>query len=328
MEIVFEAVREESPGVKWQTLFRAKWPAYRAWYLAEGIETRPTYLQSFTALRRHMPELVPVYERLCALAGGSDLAARFLSLYRPPAYISGCSQAVWRGSEPTLIRNYDYTPELCEGVILETRWSGRRVIASGDCLWGCLDGINEDGLAVSLSFGGSRTIGDGFGIPVVLRYVLEFSSTASEAAGVLRRVPTHMAYNVTCVDRTGALFTAYLSADRPPEIREISVATNHQGEVEWQRHASATASIEREQFLRALLARPDLTAAKLRRAFLRPPLYSRAYERGFGTLYTAVYWPQRGEVEYRWPGKSLTLSFAAFKEGTHPIRFPAETPRG
>jgi hypothetical protein len=90
------------------------------------------------------------------------------------------------------------------------------------------------------------------------------------------------------------------------------------------RHASATASIEREQLLRALLARPDWTATKLLRAFLRPPLYSRAYERGFGTLYTAVYRPQRGEIEYHWPGKSLTLSFAAFKEGTHRIRFPAD----
>ena len=195
MELVFDAVQEAEPGPKWRALFHERWPAYRAWYLSEGIEARQTYLACVTALRRHMPELLPVYERLCALAGGSDLSARFLSLYRPPAYITGCSQAVWSSSdgddEPVLIRNYDYSPHLCDGLILDTRWSGggRRVIAMADCLWGCLDGMNDAGLAVSLSFGGRRVVGDGFGIPVVLRYALEFCATAAEATVVLQRVP-------------------------------------------------------------------------------------------------------------------------------------------
>ena len=249
MELDFEAVSEGAPGARWQALFRARWPAYKAWYLAEGIAARPTYLQCRTALRRHMPELMPTYERLCALAGGSDLSARFLSLYRPPPYISGCSQAVWRGGEPVLVRNYDYDPRLCDGLILDTAWSGGHVIASIDCLWGCLDGMNEAGLAVSLSFGGRRAVGDGFGIPIVLRYVLEFCRTAAEAAEVLQRVPTHMAYNVTAIDRTGAFFTAQLSPDRPALVDQAPLATNHQGDIEWQRHADATASVERERFL-------------------------------------------------------------------------------
>jgi predicted choloylglycine hydrolase len=324
MELVFAAVHEEAPGAKWQSLFRARWPTYRAWYLAEGIEARPTYLQCRTALRRHMPELMPIYERLCALAGGSDLSARFLSLYRPPAYISGCSQAVWR-DEPALIRNYDYDPRLCDALIMDTAWSDGRVIASVDCLWGCLDGMNEAGLAVSLSFGGRRAIGEGFGIPIVLRYVLEFCRTAAEAAEVLRRVPTHMAYNVTALDRTGAFFTAHLSPDRPAVISQAPVATNHQGEIEWQRHADATASVERERFLSDLLSKPATTAPKLVDAFLRRPLHSSAYERGFGTLYTVIYRPLRGEVEYRWPKLSWTLSFATFAESVRRVRFRSET---
>ena len=325
MELVFEAASEEAPGARWQALFRARWPAYKAWYLAEGIAARPTYLRCRTALRRHMPELVPVYEHLCALAGGSDLSARFLSLYRPPPYISGCSQAVWRGGEPVLIRNYDYDPRLCDGLILDTAWSGGRVIAAIDCLWGCLDGINEAGLAVSLSFGGRRAVGDGFGIPIVLRYVLEFCGTAAEAAEVLRRVPTHMAYNVTAIDRTGAFFTAQLAPDRPALIGQAPLATNHQGEIEWQRHADATASIERERFLSSLLSKPATSAPQLADAFLRRPLYSRAYERGYGTLYTAIYRPARGEVEYRWPEVSWTFSFAAFEEGVIRIHLLSET---
>ena len=325
MELAFAAVQEQAPGAKWQALFRARWPAYKAWYLAEGIAARPTYLQCRTALRRHMPELMPIYERLCALAGGSDLSARFLSLYRPPAYISGCSQAVWRGGEPVLVRNYDYDPRLCDGLIMDTAWSDGRVIASVDSLWGCLDGMNEAGLAVSLSFGGRRAIGDGFGIPIVLRYVLEFCRTAAEAAEVLRRVPTHMAYNVTAIDRAGAFFTARVAPDRPAEISQAPVATNHQGAIEWQRHADATASLERERFLSSLLSKPTISAPQLADAFLRPPLHSSAYERGFGTLYTAIYRPLRGEVEYRWPDVSWTFSFAAFGEGVKRIHLRSDT---
>ena len=42
-----------------------------------------------------------------------------------------------------------------------------------DCLWGLLDGINDAGLAVSLAFGG-RATREGFGIPLVVRYLLEW----------------------------------------------------------------------------------------------------------------------------------------------------------
>ncbi|HAJ19087.1 MAG TPA: hypothetical protein DCL95_03350, partial [Rhodospirillaceae bacterium] len=63
--------------------------------------------------------------------------------------------------------------------------------------WGVLDGVNEKGLAVSLTFGGRRAVGEGFGIPVILRNILEFCATVEDAAKVLAEVPTHMAYNVT-----------------------------------------------------------------------------------------------------------------------------------
>ena len=80
------------------------WPAYKKWFLSEGIGARQTYLAGVRALKAHMPELMPTYEKLCELAGGGDLAARFLSFYRPPLYLSGCSQAIWFGEEPMLVR--------------------------------------------------------------------------------------------------------------------------------------------------------------------------------------------------------------------------------
>lgn len=310
MELTFRSVAEASAGPKWQALFDRFWPAYKAWYLSDGLEQRATWLAGKEALEAHMPRLMPTYEELCEIAGGSDLAARFLSLWRPPAYISGCSQVVWLGDGPKLVRNYDYSPQLIDGVILESAWNGTRVLAMTDCLWGALDGVNEKGLAVSLTFGGRRAVGEGFGIPLILRHILEFCSTAEQAAKVLAKVPTHMAYNVTAVDKSGRFTTAYLSPGSRPVIKSVPYATNHQGRIEWHDHARATATLEREQFLRFRLEDDSLTFDALVAAFRRPPLYTNAFANGFGTIYTAVYDPVDGSARYLFPDgteKNFTL---------------------
>jgi len=320
LEQVFEAVHESLPGPRWARLFHLTWPAYRDWFLGEGHRARPTYLASRRALREHMPELLPTYERLVALAGGGDLAARFLALYGPPAFVSGCSQAVWPGPNPLLVRNYDYSPHLFEGVILSSHWR-QPVIAVSDCLWGVLDGINGAGLAVSLTFGGRREVGEGFGMPLILRYVLESCDTTAQAISVLQRVPSHMAYNISVLDARGEHATVYTGPDRPVRVVPTLVATNHQETVAWMQHARATATLDRERVLLARLRDcPD--AGRLIHAFLQAPLYSTAYRRGFGTLYTAVYDPTARAVEFRWPNGSWRQAIHAFHEGVLRVRFP------
>jgi predicted choloylglycine hydrolase len=317
--LTFESVQEETPGTKWQTLFERHWPRYRPWFLHEGAPARASYAESAGMLRAHMPELVPTWERLCELAGGGDLEARMLSMWRPPSYLAGCSQGVWTRDAPILVRNYDYSPDRIEGTILATAWNGRRVIGTSDCLWGLLDGINDAGLAVSLAFGGRRVVGHGFGVPLVLRYLLQVCSTVDEARATLSRLPFHLAHTLTLVDRDGDLMTAYLSPDRGAIFRDVGVATNHQGDVEWLEHARATRSLEREHLIETALeeaADPRAFAD----VFLRPPLHSSAYDTGMGTLYTAVFEPARGAVEYRWPTLSWLQSFERFEEGTRAVR--------
>ncbi|MEZ4932265.1 MAG: carcinine hydrolase/isopenicillin-N N-acyltransferase family protein [Saprospiraceae bacterium] len=97
------------------------------------------------ALKYYMPEMLPTYERLCKLTNADKLAARFLTGYQPPAFISGCSQAVLTEGVVQLVRNYDYHPNLIEGAQLLTAWNGKKVIGTSDCLSGLLDGMNEDG---------------------------------------------------------------------------------------------------------------------------------------------------------------------------------------
>jgi predicted choloylglycine hydrolase len=316
MERQLRAVEELEAGAKWQAVFHSLWPAYHAWFLTEGDAARPSYLAARQALQRYMPELVPTYERLAALAGGGDSVARFLSLYCPTPYMTGCSQAVWSRGDPILVRNYDYHPRLWDAVILHSAWNGRRVIASTDCVWGVLDGMNEDGLAVSLAFGGRKAVGEGFGIPLVLRYVLEFCRTTREAVSVLRHVPSHMSYNVTVCDSAGQYKTVHVAPDRPTVVTKRPVATNHQEWIEWSRYAEVTGSVERQKFLDERLIDRRETADGLVQRFLEPPLYSTRFDHGWGTLYTVDYRPRSLVATFRWPHIALTLGFDRFEETT------------
>jgi predicted choloylglycine hydrolase len=321
--LTFLAYDEAQPGPRWQSLFERLWPGYERWFLKEGESRRATYQRSRQELRRHLPELLGVYDALVELAGGGDLAARMLSMYEPPPYLAGCSQAAWTRGAPALVRNYDYAPERFEAVVAATSWTGRRVVGTSDCLWGLLDGMNDAGLAVSLTFGGRRVLGSGFGIPVVVRYLLETCTTVPEATAALARIPVSLAHNLTLVDAAGRAATAYLAPDRRAVIRDVAVATNHQLEVEWHEHAAATRSLERECRLRELLDDPGITRAAFVDGFLHDPLYSRAYERGFGTLYTVAYYPLEGRIEYRWPGRTWAHGLDDVDERTLPIDLPA-----
>ncbi len=317
LPFTFRALEELELGPAWQAIFEEKWPHYKTWFLREGEAARPSYATSVRMLRAHMPELVPAYERVVELTGGGDLAARMLSLYKPPPYLAACSQGVWtRDGAPLLVRNYDYAPSRFEGVVWSTNLR-KRVIGMSDCLWGLLDGMNEDGLAVSLTFGGRRVLGDGFGIPIVMRYLLETCSTVEETKAALVRLPYSLSHNLTVVDASGEVVTAYLSPDREPIFRSFPVATNHQGIVEWPEQAKATRTIEREQTVIGLLDDPAVDADAFTESFLRAPLFSTSYANGFGTLYTAAYRPTLGSMRLIWPTHVWELGFQRFEAGEH-----------
>ena len=322
-ELALESVEELEPGAKWRERFEAMWPGYRSWYLREGEAARPDLATCTAALERHMPELVPVYERLVELAGGDELAARMLTLYRPPGFVVGCTQGAWTRGDPVLVRNYDYPADRLEGIVYLTEWTGRRVLGMSDCLWGLLDGVNDAGLAVSLTFGGRPDVGEGFAIPIVIRYVLETCGTVAEARAALERIPVHAPQNVTLLDRSGDFLTAYVGPGRPPSFHAVAGTTNHQGKVEWPDYAAAIRSEEREECVLGLLADPEMTRERFMAAFLEPPLRSTQYAAGFGTLYTAAYHPADGRAVLSWPGSAWELSLADFQEGSRTARIPS-----
>lgn len=313
MLVALNCVEEKQPGEKWQALFEKSWPFYKKWFLQEGLMARPGYLTCSDKLKEYMPELVPVYERLCQLAGGGDMASRFLSLYTPPPFMSGCTQLAWTSPPYGLIRNYDYNPRLFEGVLLKTNWL-KSVMGISDCNWGLLDGINEDGLVVSLTFGGRKVTGKGFGIPLLVRYALETCSTVPEAQRVFQRIPVHMAYNITMVDKHGSFSTLYLSPDRIPIVADTWVATNHQEAVEWTEYAALTGTLERKDFLEQLLVNPYLHKEDVIRNFFSLPLYHNKAGKNFVTLYTSVYNIEERSIRVLWPSKFIKQSLGKFKE--------------
>jgi predicted choloylglycine hydrolase len=280
----------------------ATWPAFRQWW-RDGPGTRPTAGQAGARLDEHMPELVPAWRRLAGLLGEDPEAAATLALWNPPPFLTGCSQAAVLPGGPALIRNYDWDHRLFDAVVARTALTGPRVLGMLDCMWGLLDGVNDAGLAVSLAFGGRPQVGEGFGIPLVVRYVLETCGSTEEAMRTLRRLPVHMSYNVTTVDRDGRRATAYLAPDRPAHVTGQAVATNHQGQVEWAPYAAAIRTVERRRHLQALLDAGS-GAADVVAACLRPPLYATRFGEGFGTLYTAEYRPAEGVAVYYWPGRA------------------------
>lgn len=319
MILSLQCIKEDSPGLKWQALFNKAWPFYRQWFLSEGVMNREGYLTSSNKLETHMPELMPIYHQLTVLAGGGDLEARFLSMYSPPPYMAGCSQMVCHKEDIFLIRNYDYNPNLFEGNMLYTKWL-KPVIGISDCTWGLLDGMNKDGLAASLAFGGRKVSGIGFGIPIVIRYILETASTVAAAIKILNRIPIHMVYNVTLADATGNYTTVYLSPDRIPVITKLPFATNHQGKIEWPEYAALTDTVERFEIMENMYANLFENEEFITKKFLEPPLYNYGYEKNFGTLYTVNYQISKRKILIHWPEKSgIEQSFDSFNEGSYAV---------
>jgi predicted choloylglycine hydrolase len=222
-----------------------------------------------------------------------------------------------------LVRNYDYPVSRLEGIVYRTAWTGRDVIGMSDCLWGLLDGVNDAGLAVSLTFGGRREVGDGFAIPLVVRYLLETCETVDAARAAIERIPVHAAQNLTMLDRSGAFVTAYVGPGRPPRFRDVAATTNHQETIDWPEYARAIRSEERERCVLDLLADDGMTRERFIASFLEPPLRNTDYAQGFGTIYTAAYHVAEGRVEYRWPGVVWEQSFADFRESAHTATFAA-----
>jgi predicted choloylglycine hydrolase len=186
---------------------------------------------------------------------------------------------------------------------------------------GALDGINSDGLAVSMSFGGRLQFGTGFGIPMVLRYLLEYAGDVAEACELMQRVPVHGAYNVMLLDRENRFETLAVVPGQEMLKMGTRVSTNHQPGGSWPIYEEKVHTHQRYRYLDEITAAGRLSSRQFSHKFLQPPLYSTQFGRGFGTLYSAAFYPQSRSCEYLWPEHSWAFDLGRFDDSNFAINF-------
>ena len=288
---------EDRPAEAWADICQRFWPGWKSWYLSKG-GMAGSHSEAKNAVRRYMPELERMIDQLAETMPDDHILHEFLTFWCPPRYLTNCSQAASAdASGPYLLRNYDLDPTLNELTLLRSDWRGKKVIGMVDGLSGLSDGINEHGLAISLSFGGRLVVGRGFGVPIIIRYILEVCTDVQDAIEVLRLVPCHMSYNLTLTDRTGKVVTAFVAPDRPPMFRSQNWATNHQLGVELIGHGRFSATLERAEILKTTLSGMPISADDLKQVFLSKPVFTTNYEQGFGTVFTSLYRPDNSSLE-------------------------------
>ena len=137
VSLTLRAFEEDEPGDRMVSTWRRP-GGFRQWWL-DGANTRPTAEQSRARLEEHMPELVPAWQRLTALLGDDPEAAAALTLWNPPPFLTGCSQAAVLPGGPALVRNYDWDFRLFDAVVARTAYAacGARHV---DCLLDCSTG--------------------------------------------------------------------------------------------------------------------------------------------------------------------------------------------
>ncbi|MEV8114388.1 C45 family peptidase [Streptomyces xiamenensis] len=306
---------------RWAALIRETYPPSLVadWLTAEG-RTDAGALAARRLFATHLPELLPSLRRLTAQLEDIPHAGTFLTLAAVRPFWSGCTQI---GSGGELLRTYDFAPDGVEGTFVRSHLL-RPVIGTQEGGWGLLDGMNDAGLAISLTFGGRKVHGPGFAVVLVIRWLLETCTSVDEALARLRTVPVCIPQNLTLVDATRSV-TVYLGPDIPLTEAPDACAANHQSETvpedgeESEEAQRARRSRERLAVLRA--AGPDVAA------LLRPPLHKDGHAQGFGTVYSAHYRPAEGAVTYHWPdADSWRLSFGSFTEETRTVRLGRPRP--
>ena len=317
MNKTFEAIDEPLPGRASRAWIEGARPHWQACYeraRAEGYDL-PDPAECRRRIAHTMPELLGGYDAACALVPDDPLVHVSLAEVDPPPMIpAGCTVRALRSPSPVLVRNYDFHPDATSGVVVRSRWRGRTVVGMGEGVIGYLDGINDAGLVGAITFGGRHVYGPGFGVLLILRWVLEVAEDVRVACEAIARVPCAWSQNVLLLDAEGHRAVAHLSPDRGNHIVDAIAVTNHQSDQE-----ASNGSRRRLDEATAL----DGDEEAVVRAFHRPPLFGRSYEDWMATLYTAVYRPVTRDLELCWPGQARwRLGIESFTPGERDVRLP------
>lgn len=198
-------------------------------------QTRVLGLECESEVRRVFPEIL---EEVRGLANGMQeqyetVAAFLLTVgYGKPM---GCSSfACIDDSRVMFGRNYDFYLRLAKySESYVTRPKGAHTsLANTDIFLGREDGVNEEGVAISMHFVAAQLGTPGINFPIAVRYVLDRCSKAEEAVDFLTHVKFLTANNYLVADKDGEMAVVEtcpvnVRIRRPEEGEKFMVATNH-----------------------------------------------------------------------------------------------------
>lgn len=204
-----------------------------------------------TFSKEEVTRILKLFDRFCPglneeIAGFSDILKAPVEqiLYYALSYMKpGCSQMALLSSKTEnghtlLARNYDFSEKMDDMTIYTTKINGRYAhIGSSSVLFGRCDGMNECGLAVSMTSAGlpvssmegsvKRPAIEGFTFWAVIRSVLENCQKVEDAIDFTKEMPIAFNLNLMVADKNNnaALIETY---DGKYAVKYINKSTTEQ----------------------------------------------------------------------------------------------------
>lgn len=204
---------------------------FRRWPWENNLE----FLRGCGAIVR---DVAPwLWQELAAFAEMASLPAEQGLFVRAGALRHGCSAVAWRAPNGHVLvgRTYDFYTRMRTRHLLITEPEQRlqHLGMNGGLVGGRYDGVNQHGLFVGLHKVMADQPGSTEpGVPyhLIPRIALESCRSASEAAGLIERLPHLAPFNYTLADASGALIALECYPGRPVYRREndrVLAVTNH-----------------------------------------------------------------------------------------------------
>ena len=225
------------------------------------------------------------FSKTAALISGYDV---------PKTPALGCTTLC---SKEFYVRNYDFGPELYDGVFTLYQNDKKDTFAHAGYnlqLIGRHDGVNENGLVAGLHFVSNEDYRVGISPWISVRMILDKCSSVDEAILLLKEIPHAACYNFSVADRNGNM-AAIEASPKKVEVRWeedwLSCVNHFQLEELREKNRSIIdGSLKREQYLNTMKNK-CFTHNNMYSTFKdkHSPVFFTEYEQLFGTLHTFSY---------------------------------------
>lgn len=201
-------------GQKQAEILRKENPELARWFASANVDLAKMGFVSFEDLQAYYDEYCPgIVDEILGFADGLGAKPNTLQLFNPPIYNPGnCSliAVLSRGTIDKHVyvgRSYEYNPNENDLRLCTLRIRGKpKHIGFTELLLGRDDGINEHGLCVTFSGGGTfkkEPKKRGFNFFFLVRTLLDNCKTVSEAVKHLKKTPVSGFWNFLIADKNG-----------------------------------------------------------------------------------------------------------------------------